>query len=263
MIIEEGETVNYVQNINALEVAIIDRSDTKEDRVVAVPLQRLKPRVVREDSQLPFTIELLKSIPNARLEVNKGSGKNLATTGAGKSYVAKEIPAGKGTDVGGQVDLSAAYVKLKAPNGKSLGTRLLALELTFGKVEEQVEVDGKTYDVSLRFERNDKPYSVHLVDLHKDDYIGTSTVKNYSSDIRLVDGSRHVDRNLSIWMNNPLRFAGGLLLSKQLPSRSEHRRRNDHSASRAEQWLDDSLCLVHDRGRGSHRPIRARHWRDF
>lgn len=208
MIIEEGETVNYVQNINALEVAIIDRSDAKEDHVVAVPLQQLKPGVTLADSQLPFKIELLELIPNARLAPVLPGDKNLANEGAGKSYLAKEIPAGKGTDVGGQVDLSAAYVKLTGPKGEDLGTRLLALELTFGKVEEQVKVGDKTYDVSLRFERNYKPYSVHLVDLHKDDYIGTTTVRNYASDIRLVDNSRHVDRNLSIWMNNPLRFAG-------------------------------------------------------
>jgi ABC-type transport system involved in cytochrome c biogenesis permease subunit len=208
MIIEEGETVNYVQNINALEVAIVDRSDSKEDRVVAVPLQRLTPEVTLADSQLPFKIELLKLIPNARLAEVESDEENLATTGAGKTYVAKPIAAGTGTDTGGQVDLSAAYVKLTGLGGEDLGTHLLALELTFGKVEDKVRVGDKTYEVSLRFERSYKPYSIHLIDLRKDDYVGTSTVKNYASDIRLVDNDRHVDRELSIWMNNPLRFAG-------------------------------------------------------
>jgi hypothetical protein len=32
--------------------------------------------------------------------------------------------------------------------------------------------------------------------------------KNFSSDVRLVDPSRNVDRNVRIWMNNPLRYAG-------------------------------------------------------
>jgi cytochrome c biogenesis protein ResB len=32
--------------------------------------------------------------------------------------------------------------------------------------------------------------------------------KNYSSELRLVDSTRGVDRNVKIWMNNPLRYAG-------------------------------------------------------
>ena len=37
------------------------------------------------------------------------------------------------------------------------------------------------------------------------------TPQNYSSDIRLVDDKRGVDRTLRIWMNNPLRYAGETL----------------------------------------------------
>src|SRR5258708_10345270 len=32
--------------------------------------------------------------------------------------------------------------------------------------------------------------------------------RNYSSDVRRVDPTRKVDRDVHIWMNNPLRFAG-------------------------------------------------------
>jgi ABC-type transport system involved in cytochrome c biogenesis permease subunit len=47
-----------------------------------------------------------------------------------------------------------------------------------------------------------------LHDVRFDKYMGTQTAKNYSSDLRLVDPSRKVDRDVKIWMNNPLRFAG-------------------------------------------------------
>ena len=49
---------------------------------------------------------------------------------------------------------------------------------------------------------------MHLDDVRADNYLGTQTPKNYSSDVRLVDKSRNVDREVKIWMNNPLRFAG-------------------------------------------------------
>src|SRR5207253_1285042 len=73
---------------------------------------------------------------------------------------------------------------------------------------EKVTVGDKTYDVALRFKRTYKPYSVRLLDVRKDDYLGTNTVRNYSSEIRLVDTSRDIDFKRNIWMNNPLRFAG-------------------------------------------------------
>ncbi|HQU41438.1 MAG TPA: cytochrome c biogenesis protein CcsA, partial [Pirellulales bacterium] len=65
-----------------------------------------------------------------------------------------------------------------------------------------------TYNVALRFKRDYKPYAVRLMDVRFDKYIGTSTAKNYSSDVELIDPSRHVDRKVKIWMNNPLRYAG-------------------------------------------------------
>ncbi|NIP84435.1 MAG: ResB protein required for cytochrome C biosynthesis, partial [Planctomycetales bacterium] len=66
----------------------------------------------------------------------------------------------------------------------------------------------KTYEVQLRFRRQYKPYTVTLIDVRKDDYLGSSMVKNYSSDIYLIDPQRQVDRKPHIWMNNPLRYAG-------------------------------------------------------
>ena len=69
-------------------------------------------------------------------------------------------------------------------------------------------MDGKTYDVSLRYKHMYKPYSMHLVDVEQDVYMGTQTPESYSSHLRLVDPTRNVDRTVKIWMNNPLRFAG-------------------------------------------------------
>ena len=50
------------------------------------------------------------------------------------------------------------------------------------------------------------PYSLHLVDVRFDKYIGTQTASNYSSDVRLVAFDGSVNRKVHIWMNNPLPF---------------------------------------------------------
>ncbi len=72
----------------------------------------------------------------------------------------------------------------------------------------EVKLGDKNYDLALRFKRAYKPYSMHLEDVRFDKYMGTQMARNYSSDLRLVDKSRNVDRDVHIWMNNPLRFAG-------------------------------------------------------
>src|SRR5439155_510093 len=53
-----------------------------------------------------------------------------------------------------------------------------------------------------------EPYSMKLEDVRFDKYIGTNTAKNYSSKVHLSDKSRDVDADVTIWMNNPLRYAG-------------------------------------------------------
>ena len=73
---------------------------------------------------------------------------------------------------------------------------------------QRLKVDGKKYELALRFERHYKPYSIHLDDVRKDDYVGTDLPKNFSSDVRLVDEEAGVDRKVKIWMNNPHRYGG-------------------------------------------------------
>ena len=119
--------------------------------------------------------------------------------------MAEERRAGSGTDAGGKVDATAAYVKLtEKGTAKPIGTYLVGIELN----PQKVQVGDKTYELALRFKRTYKPYALTLHEVRFDKYLGTQTAKNYSSDLRLVDPSRGIDRDVKIWMNNPLRFAG-------------------------------------------------------
>ena len=215
MTIREGETVNFVRDIRELELAIIDPSNPKEDDVVVVPLPLLhdKKTVLQQDHpDLPFDIELVKFTKNiANLRRLKPGEATLATQGTGKEFTIEEARAGTGTDTGGQVDMPAAYIRLSHTGDsekKGLGTFLVSLIQTMNETPEHVTVGGKTYELWLRFKRVYKPYSMYLIDVRKDDYLGTDTPRNYSSDVQLVDKKRHVNRKVHIWMNNPLRFSG-------------------------------------------------------
>ena len=205
MQIVEGQTINYVYDIRNIELAVVDSSDPKKDDVVVVPQWMLEETKQIDDKQLPFDVEVVRYLQNSDLVKPKEGQPNPATTGIGLNTVAEPRRPGAGTDAGGKVDMTAAYVKLlKKGTQDPIGTYLVGI----GIPEQEVKLDDKTYDLTLRFERTYKPYQVTLEDVRADMYLGTSTPRNYSSDVHLLDESRNVDRDVHIWMNNPLRYAG-------------------------------------------------------
>jgi ABC-type transport system involved in cytochrome c biogenesis permease subunit len=205
MQITEGQTIDYAYDIRKVELAVTDASQDKTDKVVVVPQWLLEERQDIRDEQLPFDFEVVKYLQNSSLQKYKAGEKNLADKGFGLDAMALPRRAGTGTDAGGKVDMSAAYVNvLKKGTKDSLGTYLVGI----GVPDQKVEIDGKAYDLALRFQRHYKPYSITLADVRAETYLGTTTPRNYSSDIRLVDKTRNVDTDVHIWMNNPLRYAG-------------------------------------------------------
>ena len=212
MPITEGQTVNYTRDIREVELAVIDPSPADHDDVTVIPAARL----VRQDTitypTLPFTVRVEKYYPNSTVlgpvqaQNNKITGESLATAGFGKGAVV--VPQRKFTGAGAdamKVDHPSVFVTLISPHGIELGTYLVSL---FLDAPQPVEVDGKTYLIDLRWKRAYKHYSLTLIDFAHDKYTGTQTPKNFSSRVRLRDPSRSVDREVLIWMNHPLRYAG-------------------------------------------------------
>jgi hypothetical protein len=68
--------------------------------------------------------------------------------------------------------------------------------------------NGRRYEMELRLMRFYKPYSLHLVEFRHDKYPGTDIPKNFSSRVRLTRPDRGESREVLIFMNNPLRYAG-------------------------------------------------------
>ena len=229
--IQEGQTASFARDIRQTELAIVDTSDREVERIAAIPRaillasaqgtgpgwwQRLTQgqaplddRGIIRDETLPFGIKVLAYHKNASTRVVQPGEANPATAGTGLRFLAVPAKANSGADAGGQVDMAAAYVQLVGKEGsRPLGTYLVSQVAAAQDIPERVTVDGKTFEISLRFQQNNKPYAITLLDVRKDDYLGTSTPRNYSSTVRLVDRDRSVDREVRIWMNNPLRYAG-------------------------------------------------------
>ena len=206
----EGQTVNYVEDIRSLELAIVDPSNAEADDVVVVPQSRLSDGKFVSNTELPFDIRVNEYLPNSVLRKLPENAANIATTGLGLQWAAERVRPVSGTDTNGRINQSAAYLTfLNKEDGKELGTHLVSLMQSSMQLPEKVKLADKNYKVYLRFKRNYKPYRLSLIDVRKDDYLGTNTPRNYSSQLKLNDESRGIsDRDVKIWMNNPLRFAG-------------------------------------------------------
>ena len=212
MTIMEGETANFAEDIREVELAITDRSDPGVDKVVVVPHSRLSRRGLIRDQELPFDIRVDEYHQNADLLEGSegGQGPLVADRGFAMSrgITVRHRPPASGTDRD-RSDFPTAYVTLEK-DGARLGTWLVSLyfSLMAEPVIQPVVVDGRSFDISLRFKREYKSYEMSLIDFRHDKYPGTETPMNYSSDVRLVDRVRGEDRRVRIFMNNPLRYRG-------------------------------------------------------
>jgi ABC-type transport system involved in cytochrome c biogenesis permease subunit len=224
----EGETKNYLSDMRATELALIDRSNPEVDTHTVIPgvilqanarnnAELLKankaPQPIPDpDNKLPVKVTVLRYLRNAEIEPLKKGAENIATTGIGLKQTAREVPAARGTDTDSSVDLAATYVKFTdKKTGNDLGTYLLAQIISeFSPLSalDEVKTGDKPYLVALRFQRQYVPFTVHLTDVKRNDYLGTNKPRNYSSDIVLKDPSNGVNTAVHIKMNDPLRYSG-------------------------------------------------------
>src|SRR5262245_47915194 len=145
----------------------------------------------------------------------KAGEENPATAGDGLRFLSERRDEVSGADPNQSVDMPAAYITFKRKdNGESLGTYLVSTWWSdywisrFVERPQKVEVDGKTYEVFLRFQRSYKPYTITLKEFRHDLYPGTEIPKNFSSRVELNDPSAGVQREALIYMNEPMRHAG-------------------------------------------------------
>jgi len=213
IVIREGQTVGYAEDIRSVELAITDaaKSDAATSGVplmVTGKVTRYARGEVADIEQLPFTVTVVEYFKNASIEPVGAGVKNLATAGLGMQFVAEAVTP-KGGVSQGPMDQAAAYVRYtRKSDGAVLGTYLHAQLFGADLAGRRVLLDNHPYLVELRFPRDYKSYRITLLDVRKDDYVGTNIPRNYASQIHLQDPSKHVDFDAKIWMNNPLRYAG-------------------------------------------------------
>jgi len=204
--INEGESKNYSESYRFNEVAITDVTDPKFDDVVAIPEQMIAKGTALQHPKLPFRVVPKIYYPNADLRMRQGAlpagaPPSPATTGVGPNI--ELIPMAPATDEKSR-NLPAAYVELVAPEG-TLGTWLVSPMMPN---PQSFEYGGRSWKIVFRFQRNYKPFGMTLLKFSFDRYAGTEIPKNFSSRVRLTTPDGREDREVLIYMNNPLRYAG-------------------------------------------------------
>ncbi len=200
--IEEGQTIDFIERPLEFELAIVDTTDPKLDDVYGVPESLLKAGGTIIVPGTPLTLRVHGYYKNTELaRKGEGDAPSMATQGVGTGVAIKEAPPVTADD---ERNHPATYIEPIA-NGKSYGTWLAAAGLG---APQQFVHEGHTYQLAMRPRREYLPYKLTLKKFSHDVYAGTDIPKNFSSLVHLVDKGAGEERDVLIFMNQPLRYAG-------------------------------------------------------
>ena len=200
--LRNGQASNYSVAEREAELAVIDTSDADTDKVVAIPQGLLRHQNVIQSAEMPFSVKVLKYFPNSTLEkLEPGAGPAPANKGVGSRVSVRELP--RVTDMDHR-DVPSAVVEIDSPQG-SLGTWLVS---EFIDQPQSLTFNNRTYQLVMRTRRLYEPYTLQLMKFQHDVYAGTDIPKNFASRILLQRPDTGEKREVLIYMNSPLRYAG-------------------------------------------------------
>jgi hypothetical protein len=206
MRLEEGETKNYSESSRMDELAIIDVTDPKFDEVVAIPESVLAHGTTIQNPKLPFRVVPKIFYPNSEVRMRSSvpnAPPSPATVGMGPMLDVSPAEVGYKDDA---INLPSAFVELVGPEG-SIGTWAVVDSRMMGN-PQKFDYAGRSWKIIMRPVRHYQPFSITLEKFSHDIYAGTDIPKNFSSKVRINAGDGGPGREVLIFMNNPLRYAG-------------------------------------------------------
>jgi hypothetical protein len=201
--LREGETRNYSETQREAELSVIDATDPSTDKVVAITQGVLARQQSIRPGDLPFTIKVKQFFANSVVQNRAADAAEppAATRDIGPRVTVKGLPHVTEMD---ERDVPSAVVEIETPQG-SLGTWLVS---EFVDQPQGFTLNNRTYRLAMRPRRHYKPYNIQLLKFQHDVYPGTDIPKNFSSRILLERPQTGEKREVLIYMNNPLRYAG-------------------------------------------------------
>lgn len=203
MKIREGNSSNFSESNSRWQLAVIDPSDPKEDKVIAIPASLLANGGEISHPEMPFKLRVKTYHANSLLATREDNGFDpvQAENAMGMKIWWRGLPPVTQMN---QRDTPSAIVELIGPQGEA---RPILVSGFFAQ-PQTITAGGKAYQFVVRPERYYNPYSLHLIDFRFDRYAGTEIPKNFSSRVRLERPDTGENREMTIRMNEPLRYAG-------------------------------------------------------
>jgi hypothetical protein len=200
--VEVGQTVDFVESPREHELVVTDVTDPAVDDVYGIPERVLARAGEVAIPGTPVTVKVRRFFRNAQLAGRRpGDPASPVTQGVGSGVTVVERPPVSSDD---EVNQTSAWIEPVA-GGKSYGTWLVSVVLG---APQSFTHEGRTYTLAMRSRRWYLPYTVTLKEFRHDVYEGTQIPKNFSSLIQLRDPRRKEDREVLIYMNQPLRYDG-------------------------------------------------------
>ncbi|MGV3772579.1 MAG: cytochrome c biogenesis protein ResB [Verrucomicrobiales bacterium] len=214
MRIPEGESRNYSESPRLSELVIIDSSDEKSDKVVSFPTHHLKNQKELSHADLPFKLIVKDYYQNSepRLQRAESGGGSVIFTNTARAVKMddRDIPYAQvqiETDEGPKGPFTVSNWLTEDPLIDSIRRNFDSLDPEFSK-QPSFTYKGREYKLMMRPIRLYKPYSIELIDFTHEKYRGTEIPKNFSSRVKILNPQSGENREVLIYMNNPLRYGG-------------------------------------------------------
>ncbi len=211
-----GQTLKYSESPSKGELVFLtDATKPGEDKVVSIPESMLKQGAEIADPNLPVKVRIQTFYPNSTVRARGpmvDTGPPPATRGIGTNVVVTAEPETRDPD---KRNIPSAVVELIDKNG-SLGTWLVSDYLNSENPQE-FSAGDKSWRLALRGKRDYLPYTMQLLSMTNDYYAGTEIPKDFQSRVRIENPSRGENREVDIYMNNPLRYEGQTFYQYQMP----------------------------------------------
>ena len=202
MTIEQGQTVNYLESPRDMELTVTDLTDPARPEAFSVPESLLSRKKEVALPGTPLTLRIRNYFPNSTLAPRApGDAPALATQGVGAQVKVTEAPLAA-TET--EMNLVSAIIEPFA-GGRSCGTWLASNGLG---APQSFILEGRTYGLAINHRRYQLPYALTLKKFSHDVYPGTEIPKNFSSLVHISNPDRHEERDVLIYMNQPLRYEG-------------------------------------------------------
>lgn len=126
----------------------------------------------------------------------------LGGPGVNQNLLTIRLPEAKTMDAR---NIPWAAIEIVSANG---GEKITSLIVSPVIRSQEFTIGEKRFRTELRFERFYKPFSLTLLKATHEVYRGTDIPKNFQSRVRLQNPETGENREVDIYMNNPLRYAG-------------------------------------------------------